>query len=67
MSFYKHIIFWLRTLMIKCSYIVLKANPPRWRERPARAFTFYIEIDWKFSSARNYANHDHTVSQIDLN
>ena len=24
-------------------------------------------IDWKFSSARNYGNNDHTILQIDLN
>lgn len=24
-------------------------------------------IDWKYSSARNYSNHDHTVLEIDLN
>ena len=24
-------------------------------------------VDWKYSSARNYANHDHTVLEIDLN
>ena len=24
-------------------------------------------VDWKYSSARNYANNDHTVLEIDLN
>ncbi|EMY80415.1 transposase, IS200 family protein, partial [Psychroflexus gondwanensis ACAM 44] len=24
-------------------------------------------IDWKFSSARNYGNDDHTILEIDIN
>lgn len=24
-------------------------------------------IDWKYSSARNYGNNDHTILEIDLN
>lgn len=34
---------------------------------PVKAGFVTNPIDWKYSSAKNYANDDHTVFEIDLN